>query len=154
MLHGAQNIDAGLCSAGGVLGVEIISIEVDAAVGAGLVYPDNGANQFRGGAEAVVHGVAQVGGDFHAGLAQDGGTVRAEADSVIPGVAAAEDALADDQADGQAVGNVIEVAVDASHHPVPIPFQLGGHVCHAVAGGEDVAISHQGGDFGIGSVCN
>ena len=151
-VNGADRVDAGFRGAGGVLGVEIISIEEQAAVGAGLVHRGHGADQLRGAAGAVIHGVAQVGADFDAGFAQHGGAVRPEADGVIPGVAAAEDALRYHQADGQSGGHIIEVTVDAGHHPVALCLQGAGHGRHAGTVRQHVAVGDDGGDGLVGGV--
>ena len=152
LLYGADHVDACLRGAGGMLGIEIISIQEHTAVGAGLVHRDDRADQLHRAAGAVVHGVAQIGADLNAGLSKHGGAVRPEADGVIPGVAAAEDAVRDHQPDGQAGGHIVKVAVDPGHHPVALPFQCVGHIRHAGTVRQHAAVGDDGGDGFIGAV--
>ncbi len=77
-----------------------------------------------------------------------------EADGVVPGVAAAELALGDHQADGQAVVHVVEVAVDPGHHPVPLFLQGLGGVGDGAPVREDAAVGDDGGHGPVGDVCN
>ena len=152
LLHGADHVDACLRGAGGMSGVEIISIQEHTAVGAGLVHRDDRADQLHRAAGAVVHGVAQIDADLNAGLSQHGGAVRPEADGVIPGVAAAEDTVRDYQPDGQAGGHIVKVAVDPGHHPVALPFQRVGRIRHAGTVRQHAAVGDDGGDGFIGAV--
>ena len=69
LLHGADYIDAGLCGACGVFGVEIVCIEVKAAVSTCLVHRRYRPDQLCGIAKAVIHGITQIYGDLDAGLA-------------------------------------------------------------------------------------
>ena len=142
--HGADHVDAGLCGAGGVLGIEIVCIEVQSAAGAGLVHSRHRPHQLRGAAEAVICGVAQIRGNLDAGLAQHGGAVGPEADGVIPGIAAAENAVRHHQTDGQSVGDIVKVTVDPGHHPIALPFQCGGHGGYAGTVGQHIAIGDHG----------
>ena len=69
LFNGADRVDAGFRGAGGVLGVEIVCIEEQAAVGAGLVHRRHGADQLCGAAGAVIYGITQICGDLDAGFA-------------------------------------------------------------------------------------
>ena len=155
LLNGAQHVHAGLGGAGGMLGVEVIGIEVNAAGGhPGLVDAGQLAHHLGGVAGVVRHGVAQVGRDLDGGLAQHGGTVGAEADGVIAAVTAADLALGHHKADGQARAEVIEVAVHAGHHTVALALQGLGGGGDGIAGGEHAAVGHHGGDGLVGRVSN
>ena len=145
LLHGADYIDAGFCGAGGVLGVKIVCIEVKAAVGASLVHRRHRPDQLCGVSEAVIHGITQICGDLDAGFAQNGRAVRPEADGVISGVTAAEQSLRNHHANGQAGGDIVEIAVDAGHHPVAVLFQQRGRVRHAGTVCQRVAVGDNGG---------
>ena len=145
LLHGADYIDAGFCGAGGVLGVKIVCIEVKAAVGASLVHRRHRPDQLCGVSEAVIHGITQICGDLDAGFAQNGRAVRPEADGVISGVTAAEQSLRNHYANGQAGGDIVEIAVDAGHYPVAVIFQQRGRVRHAGTVCQRVAVGDNGG---------
>ena len=145
LLHGADYIDAGFCGAGGVLGVKIVCIEVKAAVGASLVHRRHRPDQLCGVSEAVIHGITQICGDLDAGFAQNGRAVRPEADGVISGVTAAEQSLRNHHANGQASGDIVEIAVDAGYYPVAVIFQQRGRVRHAGTVCQRVAVGDNGG---------
>ena len=150
---GAQHVHTGLRVAGGVTVIEVICIEVDTAGGdPGLVDAGDGTDDLRGVSGAVRALIAQIGGDGDAGLADDGGAVLPESDGVVSGIAAEELAVRYQDADGQAVGGVEEVAVDAGHHPVPLPLQLPGRGGHRGAGGQRAAVGDDGGHIVVGGI--
>lgn len=104
---------------GGVGGIEIIRIEINAAGGyPGLVDAGELADHLCGHAVAVQSLIAQVCADLYRGLADDSGAVSPESDGMIAAVGAAQLSFGDDNADGQAIAHIIEVTVDAGHHPV------------------------------------
>ena len=121
VLDGTNHINARLGVAGGMLGVEVIGIQVDTAGGhPGLVHAGELPDHLQGRSGAVQRLIAEVCGDLDAGLAQHGGAVGAEAHGVIAGVTAAQLALRHHDAHRQAGTGVVKVAVDAGHHPVAL----------------------------------
>ena len=150
---GADHIHAGLGVAGGVAVVELVCIEVDAAGGhPGLVDAGDGADDLGGVAGAVRQLVAQVRGDGETGLSDDGGAVLPEADGVVTGITAEQLSVRHQDADGQAVGGVEEVAVDAGHHPVALGLQLPGGGGDRGAGRQGTAEGDQGRHIPVGGV--
>ena len=141
--NGAYHVHAGLCISGGMGTVECIRIEVDAAGGyPGLVHTRHGANHLShiAGAAAVVHLVAQVGGHLHTGFTQHSSAIRPEADGVVSGVAAEQFPFGHHDADGQAGGGIVEISVDAGHHPVALGLQCLGGSGDGGTAGQDTAV--------------
>ena len=136
-------------------GIEIIRIEVNAAGGnPGLVDAGDGTDDLCGIAGAVRQRIAQIGADGEGGLADDGGAVVPEADGVVAAVAAEQLPVGHQKADGQAVGGVEEVAVDARHHPVALALQCPGRRGDRGAGGQGVPEGDDGRHICIGLVCD
>ena len=133
--------------------IEIVGIEVDAAGGdPGLVDAEDLPDILRVIAEAIIHAVAQAGGHLDSRLAHDGAAVFLEAHRVITGVAAAQQAVGDHDADGQAGAHVVEVAVDAGHHPVALCLQFPGGGGDGGALCQDAAEGDNGGHIPVGGV--
>ena len=131
-------------------GAVLVGVEVETALmgavggGAGLVH----VGDAHGGA-------VKGGGDGQVGLADEGGAVGAEAHGVIAAGGGAQDAVADDDAQGIAGGEVEEVAVDAAQHPEPLGLQGFGHGGQVLTGEELVPVDHHGVDAvggGVGDV--
>ena len=152
---GAQHVHAGLGIAGGVPVVEVVCIEVDAAGGdPGLVDAGHRADDVREVPAAVRTLIAQVGGDGESGLADDSRAILPETHGVVAAVAAEDLSLRHQDADGQAVGGVEEVAVDARHHPVALALQCPGRRGDRGAGGQGVPEGDDGRHICIGLVCD
>ena len=145
-----DHIHARLGCAVGVASDKVIGVEEQAALGDPCLV-DTGNTP---GPRRVRRLIAQVGGDVQLGLAQNGRAVRPEPDAVAPGVTAHQLAVLHAQADGHAVAGVVEVAVDAGHHPVALALQLGRHGRDGIAGGQDVAVGHNGPHLVVGSICH
>ena len=138
--HRADHVHPGVGGAGGVLGVEVMGIEIDAPGG------DPGLVDARDGPDEVhpVELIAQGGRHLDAGLAQHGAAVRPEADAVVPAVGGPQLPLGDDKADGQAVTGVEEIPVESGHHPVALVLQSLGGGGDAAALGQALAEGHHG----------
>ena len=137
---------AGVLGGGAVL----VGVEVEAALmgavggGAGLVH----VGHPHGGA-------VEGGGDGQVGLSDEGGAVLQEAHGVVAAGGGAQDAVADDDPQGVAGGEVEEVAVDAAEHPEALVLQGLGHGGQILPGEELVAVDHHGVDAfggGVGDV--
>ena len=135
--------------------VEVVCIEVDAAGGdPGLVDAGHRADDVREVPAAVRTLIAQVGGDGESGLADDSRAILPETHGVVAAVAAEDLSLRHQDADGQAVGGVEEVAVDARRHPVALALQCPGRRGDRGAGGQGVPEGDDGRHICIGLVCD
>ena len=113
----ADHVIARGVGAGGAAGVEIVGVEVDAAVGV--------AHLIDGG-----NGKGRVGAlDLHCQRrsAEDGCAVRAEADGIVARGGDAQHAIGHHRAERRAVERIVVVAVDARDHTQALLLQpLGG----------------------------
>ena len=113
----ADHVIARGVGAGGATGVEIVGVEVDAAVGV--------AHLIDGG-----NGKGRVGAlDLHCQRrsAEDGCAVRAEADGIVARGGDAQHAIGHHRAERRAVERIVVVAVDARDHTQALLLQpLGG----------------------------
>ena len=73
---------------------------------------------------------------------------------MIAAVGAAQLSFGDDNADGQAIAHIIEVTVDAGHHPVALTLQSLGGGRNGVPGGQHTPVGHNGRHVLIGRVGN
>ena len=134
VLDGADHINTGLGIAGGMPVIELIGVEVNAAGrDSGLIHAGQLTRDPNPAGRVFI---SEVRSDLHAGLAQHGGAILPEAHGVISRVTAAKQAIGHHDADRQAGPHVVEVAVDARHHPVALLLQLFGH-------GGDLALIRQ-----------
>ena len=133
--------------------VKIVSVEIGSPLrDPGLVH----CGELTGDLFTIalrVH-VSQAGTDLHAGLADRGRTVSAEADGVIAAVAAAKLSLGNHKADGQACVDVVKIAVDSRHNTVPPALQLPGRGGDGAPVREDLTIGDNGRHVHIRHVCN
>ena len=154
LLNGADHVHTGLRCAGGMLSVKIVGIEENAAVGPGLVHRRHRADNLGGRPKSVIHRIAEISGNTDRGLSQNRGAIGAEADSIVPGVAAAEHPVRHHKADGKSRIHIVEIAVDARHNAVALRLQSRGHIRHAGTVRQHIAIGDNGRHRLIGRVGN
>ena len=73
---------------------------------------------------------------------------------MIATVRTAQLALRNDNADGQAVTDIVEISVDPGHHPVALTLQSLGGGRNGVPGGQHTPVGHNGRHVLIGRIGN
>ena len=116
-----DRVNAGFVVAGTVGAVEIIGKEENSAVGdARLVDSGDRADNVDHVSIAVVHLIAEIGERLKAGPSHNTRSVPPETHRVQSRVAAADLPVRENQADGQTVLRIVEIAVDSGNHPVAL----------------------------------
>ena len=116
--HGADHVHAGLAGGGGVAGVKVAVIEIDAVERVADIVE---------GCDIKACPAADPGTEGEVRLAQHGAAVGAEADGIVHAQRALQHAVCHHRSQGHAVAHVVVVAVDAGHHTIALGLQLRGH---------------------------
>ena len=130
----ADHIIARGVGAGGVAGVEVIGVEIDAAVGVAHLI-DGGEGEGRVGALRLY---------CQRRSAEHGCSVRAEADGIVARGGDAQHAVGHHRAERRAVERIVVVAVDARNHAKALLLQLPGGGGDGARRGRIVAVGDDG----------